>query len=133
MTKSILCPIDFTDSSARALKWAVDLSAQFNCHLTVLYPYRLLHATKGDVTQLKQKNEEQAVKKFEALQKSHLNGKNLSFDFSPEVGFTNDRVEYHVRKNSVLMLVISESMNLASKENQEEFIEHLNVPVLLVP
>ena len=133
MAKSILCPIDFSESSLEALKWATELSSMLNCHLSVLYPYRLLQTSKNDVTDLKKKNEEQAAKKFAAVEKSHLKGKDISFDFSAEVGFLDDRVEYHLKKNHILMMVISKSMNNRNKENPEDFIDQSDVPVLVVP
>ena len=55
IAKSILCAIDFSESSLNALKYAADLSARYNSHLTVLYPYRLLPAGKEDVMERKTK------------------------------------------------------------------------------
>jgi nucleotide-binding universal stress UspA family protein len=132
MTKSILCPIDFSKSSEAALKWAAELSAILNYHLTILYPYRLLQSANGDAVHVKKKNEEQASKQFADLEKKILKGKNISFDFSPEVGFMNDRVDYHLKKEAIVIMVISKSMNL-NNENTEDFIGHANVPVLVVP
>ena len=133
MAKSILCAIDFSESSLHALKWAAELSAKFNAHLTVLYPYRLLQTTKEEVMELKNKNMELAVCKFSALENDYLNGKVTSFDFTAEVGFVADRVEEHLRKNSVLMLVIGKNMNAYSQENLEEMIDQMKVPVVVVP
>ena len=133
MAKTILCPIDFSESSIHALKWAVELSARYNCHLTVLYPYRLLQAPKEDVLQLKKKNEESAIQKFESLEKDYINGKVISFDFTPEVGFLADRIEDHLRRNSILMMVIGKNMNSASQENLGDLITNVKVPVVVIP
>ena len=133
MAKTILCPIDFSESSIHALKWAAELSAQYNCHLTVLYPYRLLQAGKEDVLQVKKKNEDSALQKFELLEKEYLNGKTVSFDFIPEVGFLSDRIEDHLRKNSVLLMVIGKNMNSASQENLGDLITNVKVPIVVVP
>ena len=133
MNKCILCPIDFSESSATALKWAAELSSKLNYHLMVLYPYRLLQLTNDDVVHLKKKNEEHASKKFADLEKHYLKGKNISFEFSPEIGFVNDRVDYHLKKEAIAMLVISKHLNLQGNETQEDFIRNANVPVLVVP
>jgi len=133
MPKSILCAIDFSESSLNALKWAAELSAKFNTHLTVLYPYRLLQATKEDVIDVKKKNEELAARKFAALENDYLNGKVVSFDFTAEVGFLADRIEDHLRKNSILMMVIGKNMNSSSTENLDDLISHVKVPVVVIP
>lgn len=133
MPKSILCAIDFSESSLNALKWAADLSGKFNSHLTVLYPYRLLQTNKEDVLELKKKNVELATRKFESLENDFLNGKVTSFEFSPEVGFLTDRIEDHLRKNHILMMVIGKNMNSSSQENLDELINHVGVPVVVIP
>jgi nucleotide-binding universal stress UspA family protein len=133
MTKSILCPIDLSESSENALKWAAELSSRLNYHLTILYPYRLLQAVDGDAVFLKKKNEEHASKKFADLEKNYLKEKNISFDFIPEVGFVNDRVDYHLKKEAIVLMVISKSMNFKNSESADDFINRSNVPVLVVP
>ena len=133
MNKSILCPIDFSESSENVLKWAAELSSRLNYHLTVLYPYRLLQAANGDAVFLKKQNEEHASKKFATLEKNYLKGKNISFDFSPEVGFVNDRIDYHLKKEAIVLMVVSKGMNFKNNESAEDLINHANVPVLVVP
>lgn len=133
MPKSILCAIDFSESSLNALKWAAELSSKFNSHLTVLYPYRLIQSSKEDVVEIKKKNVELATRKFEALENDYLNGKVTSFEFSPEIGFLSDRVEDHLRKNSILLMVIGKHMNTNSQENLDDLINNVKVPVVVIP
>ena len=133
MSKSILCAIDFSESSLNALKWAAEFSSRFNSHLTVLYPYRLLQTNKEDVVELKKNNVELATRKFESLENEYLNGKVTSIEFSPEVGFLTDRIEDHLRKNSILMMVIGKNMNSASQENLDDLINHVKIPVVVIP
>jgi len=109
------------------------MSSRFNCHLTILYPYRLLHASKEDVIQIKKKSEELAVRKFETIENDYLNGKVISFDFTAEVGFLADRIEEHLRKDSILMMVIGKNMNSANQENMDDVIRHVKVPVVVIP
>lgn len=115
-----------------ALKWAAELSDRLNYHLTILYPYRLLETVKADALTVKKKNEEQASRKFADIEKNILKEKNISFDFSPEVGFMNDRVDYHLKKEAIALMVISRNLNL-NNENTDDFINHANIPVLIVP
>ena len=122
MSKSILCAIDFSESSLHALKCAADLSARYNSHLTVLYPYRLLSTNKDDVVEIKKKNEDLAIRKFESLENDYLNGKVTSFDFTAEVGFLTVRVEDHLRKNPVQFLVLGRNMNSSSQENHDKLL-----------
>ena len=133
MTKSILCAIDFSESSLHALQWAAELSSQFKCHLTVLYPYRLLQTSKGDVVGVKQKNLELANKKFEALKNEFLNGKVNSYNFTAEVGFLSDRIEDHIEKNSIMLMVLGKNMDSSSQDNLQDLINTISVPVLIVP
>jgi nucleotide-binding universal stress UspA family protein len=133
MGKSILCAIDFSESSLNALRWAAELSSRFDCHLTVLYPYRLLQTTKGELVEIRNKSVESASKKFEALKSDYLNGKVTSVDFTAEVGFLSDRIEDHLRKNSILMMVIGKNMNSTNQENLQDLVSQVNVPVMVIP
>jgi nucleotide-binding universal stress UspA family protein len=133
MAKSILCAIDFSESSLHALKWAAELSSVFNCHLTVLYPYRLLQTTKGDEIDIKQKKTDQALAKFDELKRDYLSGKVSSYDFTPEIGFLSDRIDDHLRRNSIMMMVIGRSMNASNHETLQDLVSHVNVPVVVVP
>ncbi len=133
MAKPILCAIDFSESSRNAFKWAAELSSLYNCHLTILYPYRLLPEKKEDVTSLKIKNEAIAASMFEVLEHDYLSGKNISFEFRPEVGFVADRIEDHVRKNSIALLVIGKNMKAYVQENLADMIDQIKVPVVVVP
>lgn len=133
MAKTILCTIDFSDSSKQAVEWAVTIARQLKAHLTVLYTYRLLHARNGEVLQLKKKMEDDAQQHFVQLEKDLLRDKGITYDFRTEVGFVSDRIEDHAKKNNLNFLVMDKNISTKSKENFDELMEHLNVPTLLVP
>ncbi len=134
MAKSIICVVDFSESSQNTLQTAADLSAQYHSHLTVLYPYRLLQTNRGeDLVDLKKRKEAEAATKFAALEKSVLKGKDVSFDFSSEIGFITDRIESRTRKIPVQFLVIGKSLLMANRESFEELISHLASPLIIVP
>lgn len=134
MAPSILCIVDFSDPSIRALKWAIDAASHFHFHLSVIYPYRLQSVSRSeDVILLKKKTEETAVTNFAEVEKLYLKGKGITFDFRSEVGFLRDRVEDRVKKDSVRLVVVSKAMNTGGKENYDELISSANVPLVIIP
>lgn len=133
MTNGILCTIDFSDSSAEALKLSIGLAEKLKCHLSVLYAYRLVNKHNGEVTQMKKKIEEEASKNFSVLEKDLLKGKGISYDFKIEVGFVEDRIEDYARKNKVSFLVIGKGIATKNKETFDELLEQLKAPLVIVP
>lgn len=130
---SILCTIDLSDSSKPAIRWAVSMAQQLKMHLTILYTYRLLQYRNGEVLQLKRKMEDEARQQFLILEKDLLMGRGVSYDFKTEIGFVTDRIEDHARKNSLSFLVMNKNINESSNETISNLMEHIHVPVLLVP
>lgn len=133
MGKTILCTIDLSDSSKQAIEWAVTMAQQLKAHLTVLYTYRLIPNRPGEVLQLKKKIEDDAHARFKLVEKEHLTGKGISYDFRTEVGFVSDRIEDHAKHNNLNFVVMDKNMGANSKETFEELMEHVHVPMLLVP
>ncbi len=129
---SILCVIDFSDSSLEALQWAIPEAQEHALHISVLYPYRLDQVKRrGDVFQSKKEMDMDAVEKFERLVAGMMRDSHVSFNFQSEVGFLRDRIREHASKNAVVMLVMGK--NLAGEESFKELIEEVEVPVVIVP
>jgi K+-sensing histidine kinase KdpD len=133
MNKSILCTIDFSESSRDVIKYAVDLSRERKNHITVLYTYRLLNIHNGELVEMKKKIEENAKTNFSMLEKEILFGSGVSYDFKIEVGFVSNRVKEYAKKNAVSFLVMGKKMNSADKESFDELAENIQVPLLIVP
>jgi K+-sensing histidine kinase KdpD len=133
MNDSILCTIDFSDSSREVLKYAVNLSKQRKNHITVLYTYRLLSSLDGEVVEMRKKIEEKAKQNFSILEKEILTDSGVSYDFKIEVGFVSNRVREYAKKNGVSFLVMGKKMNSGSKESFDELAENLQVPLVIVP
>jgi nucleotide-binding universal stress UspA family protein len=134
MAKSIICVVDFSESSQQVLQCAADLSATFHSHLSVLYPYRLLQTTRGeDLMELKKRKEKEAIQQFESLEKRLLAGRDLDVDFSSEIGFVTDRIENRTRQNPAQFVVIGRSLVNANKESFDEMMKHLPSPLVIVP
>jgi hypothetical protein len=133
MNKAILCTIDFSEASKAVLKYAVDLSRQFNNHITVLFTYRLLSSLNGEAVEVRKRMEEKARQDFSVLEKEVLAGTGVSYDFKIEVGFVSNRVKEYAKNNGISFLVMGKKMNGSSKESFDELAENLHVPLLIVP
>jgi nucleotide-binding universal stress UspA family protein len=130
--KKILCTIDFSDSSRQALKYSVKLAKESGSTLTILYAYRLFKSN-GEAVAMKKKIEADAAANFALLENELLAGSGISYEFRIEVGFVDDRIEEHARKNNLSFLVMGKSMSSGTKETFNELVSHLQIPLVIVP
>jgi len=130
---SILCTVDFSRSSREALLWAVHLARQLNAHVRILYTYRLIQYRAGEALQLKLEIEESALQQYKLLENEILAGSGISYDFKVEIGFIADRVEDYCRKNPLNFLVTNKNIHSGGRESFDELVEHIKVPLLVVP
>ncbi|GHN00298.1 hypothetical protein WSM22_17870 [Cytophagales bacterium WSM2-2] len=135
MKKGILCIIDFSDASKEVLKWAVTLTQELGCTLTILYTYRFLkpYSKDGEVVEMKRKIEKEAAEKFSKLESELLVGKGISYSFKVEVGFIADRVNNHARKNGADFLVVGQKMDSVNKQSLDELVADVQIPLVIVP
>lgn len=137
MKDQILCAIDFSESSAAALKWANKIAKDSNAALAVLYSYRLLQTGKlNDIVSFKKKTEEDSRRKFAELEKIVFSGE-VPTSFITEIGFFSDNIENFIRKNPMTLVVLSESMANTIYDHKGQslvhFLKSLRVPLLIVP
>ena len=132
MKDEILCTIDFSEASKNALRWSIDLANRLQSHLTILYTYRLNKQNETALT-MKKKMEEEARSNFRDLERELLLGTNLIYDFKTEVGFVADRVEEHAKNRKIDFLVMSKGTTNGAKEAFEELMEHLKIPLIIIP
>lgn len=131
---SILSIIDFSESSRHVLRWAGDMAARLNVHLTILHPYRLNQSDrKENMVNVKKKIDVDAARNFEFMSKALFKKQNISFDFRTEVGFVQDRVQDYARRNNILFLVIALDQAAGNKEILEEMVKETGVPVVVIP
>jgi nucleotide-binding universal stress UspA family protein len=134
MAASILCVIDFSASSRKALEWAVANARTHKSHLTVLYPYRLTRAQYGEsAIAMRKKIEDEAQKNFGILEQDLLLDKKISYDFKTEVGFIADRVEEYTKNNPINFLVIDKNIRATNKESFDDLVENMQVPLVIIP
>jgi len=131
--KTILCTIDFSDSTNQSIEWGIAMARQLGAHLTFLYTYRLIQSDSDELMKLKRNKEEDARKNFAKLEKQYLLGNEISYDFQIEIGFVSDRIEDHAKKNNLIFVVMDKNFKAKNHETLEELIEHIHVPMLLVP
>jgi nucleotide-binding universal stress UspA family protein len=133
MTKGILCTIDYSEASRQALKWAVQFSKTQGSDLTILYTYRLTKNMTGEVVVWKKKMEEEALQKFAAFENECLKTAGIKYDFKIEVGFVADRIEDHTQKSEISFLVMDKNMCSQSKDTFDDLMEHMSVPLVIIP
>jgi len=102
-------------------------------HLSILYTYRLIQPRSGEIINIKKVMEHEARQKFELLEKDFLQNSGIVYDFKVEVGFISDRIEDRAKNNALDFVVMDKTMRSNSNESLEELLEHIHVPMLLVP
>ncbi|MBL7841464.1 MAG: universal stress protein [Cyclobacteriaceae bacterium] len=131
--KTILCTIDFSKSTRHSIEWAVSMARHMRAHLSILYTYRLIQPRSEEVIAMKKFIEQDAREKFTVLEKELLVKEGVSYDFKIEVGFISDRIEDHAKKNPLDFVVMDKTMRSNSNESLDELMEHIHVPMLVVP
>ncbi len=135
---SILCVIDFSESSLKALKWTVHLAGKSNARVTVLFCYRLITSIDDHETlDLKRNMEAEASMKFHALEKDLIKENSFSWDFVTEIGFFPFRIEMFLQKKPVGLIVmgnsIIENFNDYKRMSFDQFLKNVKIPVVVVP
>lgn len=131
--KTILCTIDFSESSEQAVEWALMLAQHTLAHLSIRYTYRLIQPRDADLIHLKHAIEKEAQQRFAKIEHDHLTGKGVAYDFEIEVGFVSDRIGDYAKKNNLNMIIMDKHVNTHSGETFEEIMSSLKVPILLIP
>lgn len=133
---TILCPVDFSEDSIRALKYAFELAEEINGNVTVLYSYRLIQPDRnGQILSFKKDKEAEAHAKF--LQTYESLNRKVPYKFIIEIGFLSDSIESHIRKNHIDMVVVGREMCSSLNDHKgysaEMFLYSITVPVVIVP
>ena len=136
--KTILCAMDFSESSVEALKWTLKVAQVAQAHVIFLFCYRLIAAEDdAETMNLKKNMETDALKKFKELEKKYITTKAAPYQFVTEVGFFPFRIEMFLRKSPVQLLVMGNTIieNFSEYKNLsfEQFLKNSNVPVVIIP
>jgi nucleotide-binding universal stress UspA family protein len=136
--KTILCAVDFSESSLHALRWTMTEAQLHKTQVIFLYCYRLI-ATGDEVESLNMKRdiETKALEQFHEIEMEFISKATVPFQFIMEVGFFSSRIEMFIRKSPVSLLVMGSSIieNFNEYKNQsfDQFIRNSKVPVVIVP
>ncbi len=135
--KTILCAIDFSESSLQALKWTMIMAPLYKAKVTFLFCYRLIGDDAGESLTMKRDIETKALNQFHEIEKKYVKETSVPYQFVVEVGFFSSRIEQFIRKNPVTLLVIGNSMieNFNEYRNLsfDQFITTVNVAVIIAP
>lgn len=142
MFKRILYPTDFSEPSAKALAFVLDIAQAYNSEVVILFTYRLLSSGGDgkltmDKVSHKREQEKLANRKFEELKQSCPQLLKVKHTFFAEVGFITDRMSLAIDKFNIDLVVISESIQPKLKEKWEKIDDNLparfHCPILLIP
>jgi len=132
MANGIICTTDFSESSLGALKWSIETAKRLHTHLTLLHTYRLTQQNSEAIS-LKRKLVEEAIKNFAEVEREHLAGSGIQYDFKIEIGFVDDRVEELLKSNTISFLVMGKGMSLRNKESFDGLLNQLQIPLVIIP
>ena len=134
MTESILCFIDFSETSAKTLEWTVNMALTLHAHVTIVHPYRLNNSNlKADMVLVNKRIVLEAAENFDKITPRLLKEKAVTYDFRSEVGFLNDRVLEHTKKNKTRLLVMGSNLASGNMEMLKALMEDLSVPLVIIP
>jgi nucleotide-binding universal stress UspA family protein len=136
--KEILCVVDFGENSEKVLKVAAELAKASKAHLIVLFAYRLIDQDHGgDMNALKKRLESQAERKFQDLKSTMPCLEKVAPEFYPEVGFVVGRINAHLAKNKIDIVIIGENQvkegNNQNNGDLEKLISTSRIPFIIVP
>ncbi len=136
--KTILCAIDFSESSLHALKWAMTLAQLSQAEVVVLFCYRLIaEDTTMELLNIKRDMEAKALQQFQEIEKELADVSAVPYQFVTEIGFFSSRIEMFISKRPVSMLVMGNSVmsNFNEYKNLsfDQFLLKTKIPVVVVP
>ena len=106
----ILVPVDFSDSSARALRHAVEQVAESNGKLIVVYvvpaDYGWSRIGQKESNDLDRSLQRQAADRLEAFAEEHI-GRNVVADFEVRIGRPADEIVAAARESKCDLIVVS--------------------------
>jgi nucleotide-binding universal stress UspA family protein len=136
--ETILCAVDFSETSIQAIRWAITEAQSRKTHVTFLFCYRLIAA--GDEVEslnMKKDMEAKALAQFGEIERKFINSSKVPYQFIMEVGFFPSRIEMFIRKSPVSLLIIGSSIieNFNEYKNLtfDQFLLTSKIPVVVVP
>jgi len=135
--KTILCAFDFSESSIKALRWAMEEAQMQQAEVIFLFCYRLIAPSdEGISMNMKSQMEAKALVQFQEIETKFIGRTSITYQFVTEVGFFPSRIELFIRKSPVSLLVmgssIIEDFNEYKNITFDQFLLSSQVPVVVV-
>ena len=136
----MLCPVDFSDASREALRWAVALAARRHSRLIVLSAVEplLAHAAQARLKQDLRADTETTLENFVAGVVSTIASDRPKYDLDVQIGPASDVILDAATENSVDLVVmgtygISGFRKLLLGSTTERVLRRTQTPILAVP
>lgn len=140
--RNILVPLDFSNCSENALRYAIDLGNKIDARLTLLHSYYVQvpvadMAVAVDFTP-QVDFEAEAHRSFDQLKKDVPELQNIEYDTSIRVGFVTDAVIQELEGNRYDLVVMgtkgcSNKLDEFLGSNAYSVLKNVKAPVLVVP
>lgn len=136
--KTILCAIDFSESSLQALKWTMRMAQLYEAEVTFLFCYRLITVSdEGESLNVKRDMEADALNRFHQIEAKCIRVTTVPYQFVMEIGFFSSRIELFMRRSPVSLLVLGTSMikdfNEYKNLSFDQFLSATKIPVIIAP
>jgi nucleotide-binding universal stress UspA family protein len=146
--KTILAPIDFSEASINALRYAVALARQFNAKLYIFHAYHVEIPAYNStlfpgaeaamyLDELERNMKENIQKKFNSLEKELFISNIPAREFISLEGFVEDLIQSFVQQNEIDVVVMtpSESRSVLNffSSHVTNLVNKLDTPILVVP
>ncbi len=141
--KKILCPIDFSEHSLKALNNAIELAEKFEAELhllNVVAPFPVLPATPHPINFNIQEYEDELVENsYESLKKISNQNTMKSIDVKLDIlkGDASTQIIEYANKNEIDLVILSTHGSGALKHLlfgsvAEKVLRHANCPILTI-
>lgn len=136
--KTILCAVDFSESSLHALKWTMGMAQLYKAEVTFLFCYRLITVSdEGELLNMKRDMEAEALSRFHQIEAKCIRATTVPYHFVMEIGFFSSRIELFTRRSRVSLLVLGTSMIKDFDEYKnlsfDKFLSAAKIPVIIAP
>ncbi|MBY0433188.1 MAG: universal stress protein, partial [Cyclobacteriaceae bacterium] len=136
--KTVLCAIDFSESSLKAIKWALTLAKLNQEQVAILFCYRLIaEVGEGESLKVKRDIETKAFEQFQEIEKKLVGVSSVPYQFLTEIGFFSSRIEMFIRRSPVSALVLGNSVvsnfNEYKNLSLDQFLQKTKIPIVIVP
>jgi nucleotide-binding universal stress UspA family protein len=139
--QNILVPVDFSDTSFRALKYAADLSLKNGASITLLHAYQMPESGSVvmiNLTDILEKDSETGLDEMVEKLKSDEKYFNLDVDIKSKLGFVDDAIKSQLTIKDYQLLVMGttgagNNFKAIFGSNTSKVMKKIDMPIISVP